>query len=596
MRLVFKQGKTIYIQLEDVAEAEYFDYNELKFFRGFGITDYKSFFKMWLRRFPKPIIILAIHGRTVVGFVYIEDWGEGTARDGNPVYVIRSIEVAEKARRRKVGTYLVCLSMAMVPGHIITKPIDSRAMQFFRSIGFQESKEIINPPVDLKRKTDHLLLPNYKKNMVLEDWGIKRIMPSISLVFKIRVDTLKTAERIGEELEKKIEMMSKYATPTTTEYVSKVNDKPKTKMHTVEKTCGRKNLAIVYTPRHVDHYHRERISLESPRRIESIYKILRDREKIFQSGICDLITDYPPADDDTIALVHDIKYIESIKEYCRQGGGIFGPDMFFTSQSYIAAAYAVGGAIKAVEIVYSGEYRYSIALIRPPGHHASKNKYGGFCIFNNSAIAARYLQNRLGARRVAIVDWDAHAANGTMHIFYDDPSVLLISIHQNPAMIYPREGFISEIGEGEGKGYTVNIPMPIMSSDSEYKYVFEDLVIPILMDYKPDFVIGVNGFDAYWGEPYTKLLLTSEGYYNIALKLSTLYRNRFAIIIEGGYHKKNPNLMITLIDALLGKKNSFVESPGEVIKPSERDRFKLKYEIIKLVKEIKTTLSPYYNF
>jgi len=286
VRLIYKKGRVIYIQIEEPGEVEYFQYTDLGFFRGFGVTDYPVFFKMWLRRFPKPIILVAVADRDVVGFVYLEDWGEGSAKDGNPVYVIRTIEVIPKYQRRKVGATLACLGMSMVAGHIVSKPIDRRAERFFRSLNFKSSMEISNPPVDMKRKTDHPLLPSYAKTALLEKRGIKRILPSISAIFKIKLDTLKDAHTASNELEKRLQELSKYAESGPTGYLpsrAQTSDKkeeayeatdvefrevkgadvdtvpvrPKagiengTKAHPESSKPGA--VAVVYSPRHVEH-------------------------------------------------------------------------------------------------------------------------------------------------------------------------------------------------------------------------------------------------------------------------------------------------------------------------------------------------------
>ncbi len=605
MRLIYKIAKIIYIQLEDPAEVDYFKIKDLRFFRKFGVTDYRTFFKMWLRRFPKPVLIVAVSGREIVGFVYIEEWKEGMAKDGQPVYTLRSIELTDEMKRKKIGANLVYLSMAIVPGHIITKPIDERAESFFEYMGFKRPKNVKNPPIDMSRKQDHFILTVYRKEGTLKEKGIPRAVPSMSSIFKVRVDTVKQAEDITSELERQLEFYSSLTEEMKLETApGRANDGLPAKESSGQeggkptKSNGKDALvpiALVYYKGHSLHYHKESGSLESPNRIESVYKHLKDREKVFQKD-CELFTDFEPASPHQLEMCHTKSYVKRIKRYCETGGGVMGPDIFFTPETFEVASYAVGGTIKAVDLVVKEGYTYSLALIRPPGHHASEDKFGGFCIFNNSAIAARHLIRETGMKKVAIVDWDAHAANGTQDIFYDDPHVMLVSVHQDPANIYPHLGFIREVGEGKGKGYNINIPMPVHSGDNEYKLVVEEIVMPLLRSYQPDFVIGVNGFDAYWNEPTTKLNLTTEGYHTIVSSISSEYKGKFSIIIEGGYHKKNGLLAMVILEALKGKKNSRKERFGSVLRPGEKDRIKLGKDVRIILNKVKKTLKPYIKF
>jgi acetoin utilization deacetylase AcuC-like enzyme len=160
-------------------------------------------------------------------------------------------------------------------------------------------------------------------------------------------------------------------------------------------------------------------------------------------------------------------------------------------------------------------------------------------------------------KKILILDWDAHAANGTMDIFYDDPSVMLISIHQDPHNFYPKTGFISQLGKSSGLGYTVNVEMPKGSGDDEYMTVFKKLVIPLITKFEPDYVIGCNGFDPHHTDQYTELYLTSKGYYEFAKMFRQYLKNKMTILMEGGYHQYMGELTHTLINGLLDQPNSF---------------------------------------
>jgi len=164
----------------------------------------------------------------------------------------------------------------------------------------------------------------------------------------------------------------------------------------------------------------------------------------------------------------------------------------------------------------------------------------GFCYFNNVAVMARYLQEKLGLKKILILDWDAHAANGTMDIFYDDPSVLNISIHQDPVSFYPGTGFAEQIGQGPGKGYTVNVPLRSGAGDSDYVYVLEELVIPLARSFQPELIAISTGFDSHNDDFISGLQLTENGYGFLTEMMMNLAKEicggRLMVELEGGYN------------------------------------------------------------
>jgi acetoin utilization deacetylase AcuC-like enzyme len=192
-------------------------------------------------------------------------------------------------------------------------------------------------------------------------------------------------------------------------------------------------------------------------------------------------------------------------------------------------------------------------MIRPPGHHASPNSYGGYCIFNNAAILARHIQQRNGIEKIMIVDWDVHAADGTMKVFYEDPSVLTVSLHRDPIDFYPHNGFARQIGARAGRGTNINIVLPKTSGDDEYALAVKDIVLPIYRQFSPDFVIGCNGFDAHFSDPNSKMRMTSEGYYNLVKELKSVMKGKLSILMEGGYTEFNGKLTHSIICALTGE-------------------------------------------
>ncbi|MEA1944564.1 MAG: histone deacetylase [Euryarchaeota archaeon] len=236
-----------------------------------------------------------------------------------------------------------------------------------------------------------------------------------------------------------------------------------------------------------------------------------------------------PASIEEIQYVHDPEYIEKVKEYSEREMPL-DPDTVLCRESYHAALLAAGGMIRAVE---DGD---AFALVRPPGHHALPDRGMGFCLFNNIAIGAKYALRR-GYDRVLIVDWDVHHGNGTQHIFYDDPSVFYFSVHQYP--YYPGTGSSDEIGTGAGRDYTLNVPLPRGSGDTEYINVFKNILIPVALGFDPDIVLVSAGFDAHIDDPLAGMAVTTDGFREMAsivcLISDRCCDGRLAITLEGGY-------------------------------------------------------------
>jgi acetoin utilization deacetylase AcuC-like enzyme len=210
---------------------------------------------------------------------------------------------------------------------------------------------------------------------------------------------------------------------------------------------------------------------------------------------------------------------------------LLDPDTVASETSYEAALLSAGCTLGAVD-------REGFALVRPPGHHALPARAMGFCLIDNIAVAARYAQAELGLERVAIVDWDVHHGNGTQDIFWDDASVLFASIHQWP--FYPGSG-----GPGEGNETTVNVPLPGGSGDTDYLRAFNDVVAPAVLAFGPDLVLVSAGFDAHVDDPLASMLVTADGFRELARRSAAL-GPRVAAVLEGGY---DPRTLPTLVGA-----------------------------------------------
>ncbi|MBZ5761047.1 MULTISPECIES: histone deacetylase family protein [Rhizobium] len=250
--------------------------------------------------------------------------------------------------------------------------------------------------------------------------------------------------------------------------------------------------------------------------------------------------DAPQANEDAILLAHPEEHLEFVMRSipdAEDGEGQINQleaDTYASPKSLQAALTGVGGAMAAVDDVFTGAADNVFVASRPPGHHAEKNKAMGFCFFNNAAIAARHAQRTYGAERVAIVDWDVHHGNGTQDIFWDDPSVLFCSTHQMP--LYPGSGAKTETG---GKGTIVNAPLSPNSGSDHFREAFKSRVLPALDDFRPDLIIISAGFDAHHRDPLAQINLTGEDFDwatgRVLEMADKSAKNRVVSLLEGGY-------------------------------------------------------------
>lgn len=248
-----------------------------------------------------------------------------------------------------------------------------------------------------------------------------------------------------------------------------------------------------------------------------------------------------PAGTEWILKVHTPEHVGFVKEMCEKGTAVLDQgDTHVCEDSYRVALLAADGILAGVDAVMSGKSTNAFCAVRPPGHHAESSRPMGFCLFNNVAIGARYVQEKHDVRRVAIVDWDVHHGNGTQEIFYRDPTVLYISTHQYP--YYPGTGSAKERGEGEGEGFTLNIPLKAGTGEEEYMRLFQEKIVPALEHFRPEFILISAGFDAHRGDPLAGILLTEETYAEITRKVKEIaekYCNgRIVSVLEGGYDLK----------------------------------------------------------
>ena len=277
---------------------------------------------------------------------------------------------------------------------------------------------------------------------------------------------------------------------------------------------------------------------ESPVRLKAVVKRLEE------TGLMKRLTMVhpgPPRPDlsDWITQVHQPGHLSRL-ERMRPETGIarMDADTLMSPESYRVALLAVQGTLAAADGIMAGRLTNAFCAVRPPGHHAEADRAMGFCLFNNVAIAARYLQRRYRLSRVMIIDWDVHHGNGTQHIFEDDPTVFYFSLHQFP--LYPGTGRADEHGRGAGEGYTLNCPLPPGQGDDEYISVFEKSLRPAIETFRPDFILISAGFDAHRDDPLANMRVTEEGFGEMTRMVKDWARlhcqGRVLSCLEGGYN------------------------------------------------------------
>lgn len=291
----------------------------------------------------------------------------------------------------------------------------------------------------------------------------------------------------------------------------------------------------------------------------------RIRNLIDASGLLKQLVaiDAKPASEDQLLSIHTPGYLAKVRELSDSNGGDLGPDAWARTGTFEVAALAAGGLIAAVDAVMAGSVTNAYALIRPAGHHSTASEGAGFCVFANVAIAVKHLKRTHAVPRVAVVDWDAHHGNGTQAAFYDDPSVLTISIHQD-GVFPPGSGSINEIGADAGIGFNINVPLPPGSGTGAYQETFRQIVIPALERFRPDFILVANGFDANNFDPLSRQLLSSDDFRWMTRELREFAEDscgqRLVLSQEGGYHTGVvPFCGLAVAEELSGIKTSVVD-------------------------------------
>ncbi|WP_454129437.1 class II histone deacetylase [Microbacterium aurum] len=268
----------------------------------------------------------------------------------------------------------------------------------------------------------------------------------------------------------------------------------------------------------------------------------RLHELVAVSGIIESLTRISPrkATEEELLRVHLPEHVHRIQREsdAPKGGDAGDGNSPFGAGGYEIARLSAGGAIALVEAVVQGKVDNGYAVINPPGHHARSDHGMGFCVFNNVAVATRHVQRELGVGRVAVVDWDVHHGNGTQQIFWEDPSVLTISIHQERC--FPTDsGFVEESGAGRGEGFALNVPLAPGSGHGAYLYAMSQVIVPALRAFKPELIIVASGLDAGIHDPLARQLATSETFAAMTRQIldvaGDVCGGKVAILQEGGY-------------------------------------------------------------
>jgi acetoin utilization deacetylase AcuC-like enzyme len=323
------------------------------------------------------------------------------------------------------------------------------------------------------------------------------------------------------------------------------------------------STAFTWNPGHAAHAHDDHP--ERPARLETTLRQLEN------DPCWSTLRHLPstPATLDEALLVHTAGYLRRLEATVQHGGAWLDEDTYATLGSLSAALEGLGGLLAVTRAVVEGTARNGFALTRPPGHHARPDSAMGFCLLATVAIAARWARRQFGVERIALIDFDVHHGNGTQEVFYEDPNVLFVSLHQHP--LYPGTGLVEEIGAGKGEGATVNLPLPAHTGDTGYLAAFRRVVEPVVRRFRPELLIVSAGYDAHWKDPLARMNLSTTGFFHLVRELrawaDAWADNRLVAQLEGGYH---PDALAYSVRATLHALADDPAVPDDPIGPAPR--------------------------
>jgi acetoin utilization deacetylase AcuC-like enzyme len=274
---------------------------------------------------------------------------------------------------------------------------------------------------------------------------------------------------------------------------------------------------------------------ESPDRLREIYEMLEEEEMRGRP-----LGKVKPrlATREEIEMVHSSAYVDLIASTAGKPSVRLDMDTSTCAKSYETALLAAGGLLELIKVVMQGKFNNGFAFVRPPGHHAERDKAMGFCLFNNVAIGAQYALKNFSLQKILIVDWDVHHGNGTQHSFYEDPRVLYFSTHRY--RFYPGTGAATETGKGKGEGFNVNVPLPAGTGDAEYGIIFEKILKPIALEYEPQLILVSAGFDIHYNDPLGGMEVSEKGFARmtqIVMEIAeATTKGKVVLTLEGGYN------------------------------------------------------------
>jgi acetoin utilization deacetylase AcuC-like enzyme len=339
---------------------------------------------------------------------------------------------------------------------------------------------------------------------------------------------------------------------------------------------------LVYDPIYLEH--------DTGDHVENSRRLVDTLSHLKETGIKERLISLPArhASLEELEMIHAPEYISYVRGKAEKGGGWLDADTVMSPKSYEAALYAAGGVLAAVEAVMNEEVDNAFALVRPPGHHAVRDRAMGFCIFNNVAVAAVFALREFSLSRVLIADFDVHHGNGTQDAFYADPGVLYFSTHQYP--FYPGTGWMDETGTGKGEGTTVNFPMTAGWGDEEYLRAFNEVLVPVARRFQPELILVSAGFDPHWADHLAMMRVTITGFVQMATILkelaAQLCQGRLVFTLEGGYNLRVVASSVkATFDVLLG--NSEIDDPlGKASATRKSEGFDEHIEAIKTLHQV----------